>query len=187
MEIEVKIAVEALEPFEKKAEALGYEVVHPFHFEANTLFDFPGRPLSVQGCLLRVRETPEGSLLTFKGRLVHHDRFKVRPEKETRCQDGAALREILSGIGLRPFFRYEKYRKEMRAPGGGLLCLDLLPFGSFLELEGPEEAIEAMAAELGLLAAAFIRRSYADLYGEYCRERGLPFGDIVFPEGHGHP
>ena len=187
MEVEVKIAVESLEPYERRAEALQYTVRRPFHFEANTLFDFPGRPLSVQGCLLRVRETPEGALLTFKGRLVHHDRFKVRPEKETRCEDGAALREILAGIGLRPFFRYEKYRKEMLSPTGGLLCLDYLSFGSYLELEAAGPTIDAMAAELSLNASAFIRRSYADLYGEYCRERGLPFGDIVFPEGHAHP
>jgi len=44
-----------------------------------------------------------------------------------------------------------------------------------------------MARALILDPATFNKRSYADLYGEHCRALGIPFGDIVFPEGHVHP
>ena len=182
MEVEVKIAVESLEPYERRAEALQYTVRRPFHFEANTLFDFPERALLHTGCLLRVRETPAGGVLTFKGKVVQHDHYKVRPEHETPCADPAAMREILQSLGLTAFFRYEKYREEYRAEGA-VLCLDELPFGAFLELEGSPEGIEALAAALALDRAAFNKRSYADLYAENCRKEGKPFGDIVFGRG----
>lgn len=183
MEIEVKVPVDDVRRYAEKAQELGYERCKPRHFEANTLYDFPNRPLSLSGCLLRVRETPDHALLTFKGKLVAHDRYKVRPEQETMCDSGPNVRAILENIGLRPFFRYEKYREEYEGPGA-LLCLDELPFGHYLEIEGTPEGIERLAAALNLDPKSFIRRSYADLYGEHCRKLGTPFGDIVFPSDH---
>lgn len=182
MEIEVKVPVADLEATRSRAKGLGYGVVKTRHFEANVLYDYPDRSIALSGCLLRIRETPDHALLTFKGKVVHDPQFKVRPEMETTCADGSALRGILESIGLRPFFRYEKYREEYRGEGA-LLCLDELPFGSYLELEGEPATIEALAKALDLDPATFIKRSYADLYGEYCRGRGIPFGNIVFPPG----
>ncbi len=179
MEIEVKVRVEDLKTYVGKAEELGYEVLQPRLFEGNFLYDFPERPLSISGCMLRVRETVEGALFTFKGKVVSHDRYKIRPEEETRCDNGEKLRAILENIGLRTFFKYEKYRREYQAPGA-ILCLDEMPFGNFLELEGSPESIEALAAALELDSSSFLRRSYADLYGEHCRKLGKPFGNILF-------
>ena len=51
------------------------------------------------------------------------------------------------------------------------------------------ESIAALAKALQLDPATFLKRSYADLYGEHCRSLGVPFGDIVFPQtaGDAHP
>lgn len=185
VEIEVKVPVPSLVAVRDRAVALGYEPVLPRHFEANILYDYPDRSLSLAGCLLRVRETPHHALLTFKGKVVHDPSYKVRPEVETKCESGPALRDIMENIGLRPFFRYEKFREEF-AGEGGLLCLDELPFGQFLELEGDPASIEALAKALGLDPATFVKRSYADIYGEHCRSLGVPFGDIVFPHPPDH-
>lgn len=182
MEIEVKVAGVDLDAVRAKARELGWPCRAQRHFEGNTLYDYPDRSLGAAGCLLRVRETPRGGLFTFKGQAVHHEHYKVRPEKETWCEDAAALRAILQSVGLQPVFRYEKYREEYEGPGA-MLCLDELPFGAFLELEGSPEGIEALARALVLDRAAFNRRTYADLYAEHCRSLGRPFGDIVFPEG----
>lgn len=186
MEIEVKVPVDHVSAIAERARVLGYVPVRDRHFEANVLYDFPDRSLSISGCLLRVRETPEGALLTFKGRVVEDATFKVRPETETVCDSGPAVRSILESIGLRPFFRYEKYRQEFRA-GEALLCLDEMPFGHYLELEGTPDGIDALARALDLAPASFIKRSYADLYGEHCRNLGIPFGDILFLPGDEHP
>lgn len=179
MEIEVKVPVENLDEIAKKAEKLGYEPVEPRHFEANVLYDYPDRSLSLAGCLLRVRDLGDKALFTFKGKAVAHDRYKVRPEDEVICSDGEKLMEILENIGFRASYRYEKYRKEYRTPDA-FLCLDEVPFGFFLELEGTPESIENLAKALELDPSTFIRRSYADLYGEYCRKYGKSFGDMIF-------
>lgn len=186
MEIEVKVPIHDVRAFAERAKELGYERVRSRHFEANTLFDYPDRSLSISGCLLRVRETRQSALFTFKGRIVEDTRFKVRPEVETTCESGPNLRSILENVGFKAFFRYEKYREEYRGPGA-MLCLDELPFGHFLELEGTPEGIEALTRELDLDPSTFIKRSYADLYGEFCRERSLPFGNIVFPSDLSEP
>jgi adenylate cyclase class 2 len=186
VEVEVKVPVEDLAALADKARGLGLEQVGSRHFEANVLYDFPDRSLSIAGCLLRVRETHAGALLTFKGKVVEHPQLKVRPEHETLCESGDALKVILESIGLRAFFRYEKYREEYRGMGV-LLCLDEMPFGRFVELEGDSQAIHDVAAALALSEETFVKRSYADLYGEHCRKLGIPFGDIVFAEDHEDP
>lgn len=177
----MKVRIEDLAKMARLAIASGLKLKKARHFERNTLYDYPDRSLSITGCLLRVRQEDGEGLLTFKGKLVAHDKFKIRPEVETHCGDPAALEEILRNIGLRSFFRYEKYRTEYLGEGV-ILCLDELPFGTFIEIEGSETTIEPLAGALGLDASAFMRRTYADLYGEYCRDNGIRFGDIVFPE-----
>ena len=181
MEIEVKVRVDDLAEMARRAEAAGMSLAKARHFERNTLYDYPDRSLSVTGCMLRVRQADGEGLVTFKGKLVQHERYKVRPEVEAGCADPGAMEEILRNIGLRPFFRYEKYRTEYRREGA-LLTLDELPFGNFIEIEAAGEAIEELAKLLALDPSTFMKRTYADLYGEHCREHGLRFGDILFPE-----
>lgn len=181
MEVEVKVRVGDLAEMARRAVGAGLALHRARHFERNTLYDYPDRSLSVSGCLLRVRQIEGEGLVTFKGKLVQHDRYKVRPEVETLCAEPGAMEEIFRNIGLRPFFRYEKYRTEYQGPGA-TLTLDELPFGTYIEIEGAEGTIEGLAGILGLDPATFMKRTYADLYGEYCREHGLRFGDIVFPE-----
>jgi len=179
MEVELKVPVENLDEFANKAEKLGYELVQPRHLESNVLYDYPDRSLSLTGCLLRVRDMGDKALFTFKGKAIAHERYKVRPEEEVVCDDGEKLREILENVGFRAYYRYEKYRKEYRAPDA-FLCLDEVPFGFFLELEGTPEGIENLAKALDLDPSTFIRRSYADLYAEHCRKGDKPFGDMIF-------
>ncbi|MEJ2368324.1 MAG: class IV adenylate cyclase [Acidobacteriota bacterium] len=181
MEIEVKVPVEDLAVLRTQVEKLAYPRTRERHFEANTLFDYPDRSLSASGCLIRVRETTDGALLTFKGRVVQHDRYKMRPECETNCDTPQAVKTILQNLGLRAFFRYEKYREEYKSEDVSV-CLDELPFGSFLELEGTPEGIERVAAALGLDDKTFEKRSYAAIYAEMRRAAGKPFGDIVFED-----
>ncbi len=89
--------------------------------------------------------------------------YKVREEREARVMDGEAVTGILEGIGLRPNFRYEKYRSTFRLPGlpGLKVELDETPIGDFLELEGGIEAIDRAAKLLGFGAADYITRSYS--------------------------
>lgn len=179
MEVEIKVPIKDPDEFRKKIIENGGSLKRERHFESNSLYDFADRSLSAQGCLLRIRELPEGALLTFKGKVLQHEKFKTRPEEETLCQDKQAIKGILHSIGLKIYFRYEKYREEYIL-NDALVCIDELPFGFFLEIEGDEANIDRVTEILQLDRNVFSKKSYAAIYAEICRQAGKPFSDILF-------
>jgi adenylate cyclase class IV len=110
------------------------------------------------------------------------ERYKVREEAEYIVGDPRAIWAVVGPAGMRPSFRYEKYRTSYRVPGEGGVHVefDETPAGVFLELEGPRRAIDRMARRLGYRPAEYITRSYAALHFEECRRRGVRAGDMVF-------
>ncbi len=109
-------------------------------------------------------------------------KYKVREEMEFVVGDPRAFWAVAGPAGMRPSFRYEKYRTSYRVPraGGVHVELDETPAGVFLELEGPRRAIDRMARRLGFGPADYITRSYAQLHFEDCRRRGVRPGGMVF-------
>ena len=94
---------------------------------------------------------------------------------------GAALALILERLGYRARFRYEKYRTEYRRPGeAGLATVDETPIGVYIELEGPPEWIDRMAAALGHGEGDYITRSYASLWADYRIRHGDSRVDMIF-------
>jgi adenylate cyclase class 2 len=179
-------------------------------YEFNTLFDVPDGGLAKHGQLLRIRvETPEGrgaakpkatrAVFTFKGPSASNSeasaalgrRYKVREEHEVEVAGADALSRILEGLGLRPWFRYEKYRTAYQLPAkhrwaaGLKIDLDETPIGAFLEIEGSPEAIDRAAELLGYHHGDYITKSYLALYLEQCRRRGQTAGDMLFPKRGG--
>lgn len=170
--------------------------------QQNTIFDTPDGGLAKHGQLLRIRtETPEKGLrrrkrggvqrvvLTFKApaEVAAGGRHKVREEAEVEVANAGALTKILEGMGLRGWFHYEKYRttytlsKSARWAHGLLIELDETPIGTFLELEGPDEAIDRAANLLGFSHRDFILKNYLQLYMDECRRRGEEPHDMLFP------
>jgi adenylate cyclase class 2 len=184
MEVEIKVPVKDIEEMKKRVVQSGGILKRERHFESNSLYDYSDRSLSASGCLLRIRELPEGALLTFKGKIVAHEKFKVRPEAETMCSDRQGIKTILHSLGFRPFFKYQKYREEYII-NDTLVCVDELPFGYFLEIEGEEDKIEEVTEILSLDKSTFSKKSYASIYAEICRQEGKPFGDIIFEKQNG--
>jgi adenylate cyclase class 2 len=175
--------------------------------EENILFDTADSSIARAGQLLRIRTeladgkgkkagAAERTLLTFKRPIVesshreaavlHHD-YKVREELELEVADGATLGRIFAGLGLKGWFRYEKYRTTYKLPlarswaKGLLIEVDETPIGTYVELEGPEPAIDRAAAELGFSKRDYITKNYLLLYLEECKRRGQPARDMVFP------
>ena len=199
-EREIKLRVEDEEALKKaltrlsaKAVGAGSGRVH----EWNVIFDTPQGGLAKHGQLLRIRkETPQGKkgepriVLTFKKPAVAAEGdghgHKVREEIETEVKDEGALRKIFEGLGMSGWFSYEKYRTTMELPGSAKWAKDLIieldetPVGMFVELEGPAEAIDRAAHELGYAKKDYIVKSYLALYLEECRSRGETPKDMVF-------
>jgi adenylate cyclase, class 2 len=172
LEIEAKIPVEMeqLESIRTRLLRLGARRLSPPLEEENFLMDFPDGRLREAGQALRIRRYGQEALLTFKGRILHHESLKRREELETVIAEAGALAEIFRRLGLEISFRYAKIREtyQLEAEAESLsVCLDQTPIGAFVEIEGREEAILRLAREFGW--NTFIRKSYVELY----REAGL--------------
>jgi adenylate cyclase class 2 len=145
------------------------------HFEDNVLYDDGYGSLRSAGTVLRLRTTPHGGVLTFKGPREDRDGLKSREERETGVEDPGALRAILERLGYRPLFRYQKYRETWRHRGQEIE-VDETPIGAFLEIEGDGAGIHAVAAELGFSRADYVLDSYVGLFFASGGK-----GDMVFP------
>jgi adenylate cyclase class 2 len=186
-EVEIKLRLEEAAPGRRLLEAAGFHVVKPRVFEANELFDTAEGRLRAAGSLVRLRQAGQQAVLTFKGPATY-ERHKSREELEVELSDARAATGILARLGFEPVFRYQKYRTEYAAPGeSGVAHLDETPVGDFLELEGPPEWIDRSARRLGFTEADYITASYATLYVDWCRARGLAPGHMEFGRGTPRP
>lgn len=159
--------------------ATGASPLRPRRLQQDVLFDSPDGHLRRQGCALRIRTDDTTTVLTFKGP-VQPGPFKTREEHETLVGDGQALARILHGMGLEPWFRYEKYREEFGIPGV-VIAVDETPIGTFVELEGEAQGIARLTAALGRTEADYVRGSYRSLFIEARAASGLNGEDMLFP------
>jgi len=61
--------------------------------------------------------------------------------------------------------------------------VDETPVGTYVELEGPGEAIDRCAAELGYARKDYLLKNYLTLYAEDCKRRGKAPGNMLFASG----
>jgi adenylate cyclase class 2 len=175
VESEIKLKVGGPEEARARLSRIGAQLVRPRHFEDNLIFDDADSSFVASRQTLRLRRTDTGGVLTHKGPQRFEDGVKIRPERETAVADADALQAILEAMGLRPVFRYQKYREVYRWEGVEIV-VDEMPIGSYLEIEGPIEAIHRAAAALGYTPSDYIRDSYVGLFFASGRT-----GDMVFP------
>ena len=174
-ETEVKLRVSSVAAARERLRRLGARIVRERHFEDNVLFDDAGGSLRASGTVLRLRRTPHGAVLTYKGPREMAGGVKSREERETAVDDAAELHAILRNLGYRPQFRYQKHR-ETWTHRGQEIEVDDTPIGAFLEIEGDAEGIHAVAAELGFSPSDYVTESYVGLFFA-----GGGQGDMVFP------
>jgi len=175
-ETEVKLKVASAEAARERLRRAGAELARERHFEDNVLFDDEAGSLRASGTVLRLRRTPHGGVLTFKGPREIEEGVKSREERETAVDDPDEVLAILRRLGYRPLFRYQKYR-ETWTHRGQEIEVDELPIGVFLEIEGDRDGIREVAADLGFSPSDFVTESYVGLFFE-----GGGQGDMVFPE-----
>jgi adenylate cyclase class 2 len=178
-EIEVKFVIDHLATMRQRILAIGAHLKTPRTYEDNVTFDTADRQLRRQGRLLRLRRD-QHNIVTYKepGPTKHQD-FKVLREYEVNVSDFAQMHAILEKIGLRPTLRYEKYRETFTYKNAELL-LDETPCGIFLEIEGPQEAIRAIAAQLGIDFKTRLTAGYGEIFEAICTTYNLQLTDITF-------
>ena len=178
LEIEAKFWVPELETFRARVLSAGGRVVAPRLLEHNERFDTPDGRLRQSGEVLRLRRDRRQTL-AYKRALASPE---IRSETELEVDDLDAARNLLLGLGFLPMFIYEKYR-EVLALDDSQVMLDELPFGTFVEIEGPSlESIGRVAARLSLDWNQRIARSYLSIFEALRQRLGLSAPNATFAE-----
>jgi len=158
--------------------ATGATPLRSRRLQEDALLDTEDESLRQRRCVLRIRTESGKSLLTFKGPVLPGS-MKVRDEHETIIGDGEVLQRVLEELGLHVWFRYEKYREEFAAEDV-TIAIDETPVGTFVEIEGGEEGILAMAEALGRTPTDFVLDSYRALFIKHREQFGLTGANMVF-------
>lgn len=178
VEREVKLRFSSADEARAAVLAAGGTPLLGRRLQEDALLDTSDARLGKDGCTLRVRFENSHSRLTFKGPM-QPSLMKVREELETVVGDGLVLIRVLELLGLRIWFRYEKYREEFTHEGV-IVAIDETPVGVYVEIEGSEAGIAVMTAALGRSTADYIVDSYRGLFLEHREALGLTGSDMVF-------
>jgi adenylate cyclase class 2 len=164
-EVEIKFRISDPQALTEKLRLAGFRKKTPRTHEMNTLYDRPGQPLRRRGELLRLREYGDEWLLTHKSKGTS-GRHKTRTETQTKVEDGQNMDAILTHLGFKPSFRYEKFREEWTDDTGDVV-VDETPIGNFGEIEGLPEWIDRVASALGISVEQYITSNYAKLFMDW--------------------
>ncbi len=144
----------------------------PWYFERNIVLDDEKGSLKNKDFLLRLR-TGLNTKLTLK--LPVDNKIpglaKCRQEFETGLEDIDAAQSIFRHLGFKVWLRYEKYR-QVWSLNKVEVCLDILPFGRFVEIEGSEDSIIETASMLGLEQVTATARTYFQLNRDHALKQG---------------
>lgn len=185
LEIEVKFHLYHPEKTLQQLVDLG-AVAQPRVFETNVRFEDTGQNLKANHQLLRLRQDDK-CRLTYKCKPSRtQSQCKIYREVEVEVSDFQAMRAILGEIGYHPVQTYEKWRQTFRW-NMVELCLDTLPYGVFLEIEGSEKEIKKAARRLRLPWGKRILSNYLAMFEALRAHYKLPFHDVTFSNFELHP
>ncbi len=175
-EVEVKFSISDVDSFNNKLRLIGASFIGSA-FQRTIRFDTPDNSLESDGKFLRVR-SGFSDVITLKSKVVN-DSFFEREEIELNVSDINKMRLILNRLGFSNEFIMEKYRSKWLF-NNITICVDKLPFGSFIEIEGDSDGIKSVIKELGLDFNNRLTVSYWDLFDDYKKRNNINAKNIVF-------
>ncbi len=178
IETEVKFILSDVQSIRERIVELGDDVKGRV-FETNIRFEDIDESLLRKKSLLRLRRDAN-TKLTYKSEpAIKDDQFKTFRELEVQVSDFTTMKLILEHLGFHQAQIYEKWR-ETFIFDDTILCLDTMPFGDFLEIEGKKEYIREIASKLGLQWGQRITLNYLAIFDIIRQELKLPFTDVTF-------
>jgi adenylate cyclase class 2 len=184
VEIEAKFYINNLSFFENRLKSLGAVCKQERVHEINLRFDFPDGSLTRDRRVLRLRQDSRVRL-TYKGPAKPDENVSVRQEIEIEVSDFQSGRHFLEALGYEVTVMYEKYRTTYQLDVVEV-ALDEMPYGTFLEIEGPDSAsIQVAAAVLRLNWNARCSESYLAIFQHLCQKRGLKIENLSFHDFEG--
>jgi adenylate cyclase class 2 len=183
-ELEVKFYIPDLAVIRARLGDLGARRTQPRVHETNLRFDTPDGELTRSFRVLRLRQDARARI-TYKGPGSEQDGVRARLELEFRVSDFEAARRVLAELGYEVSVMYEKYRAAY-ALQDVEVTLDEMPYGNFVEIEGPDGAsIRRVAEALQLDWEARILESYLTLFDHLREAMGLEFQHLSFANFEG--
>lgn len=135
--------------------------------EENTIYS--GDVLGAAGGVVRIRRTQRRTLLTYKRRVEDRSDVKQQVEYETEVSDADAADAILREMRLTPALVYEKRRSTWRFRNVEVV-IDELPFGLYMEIEGPRTAIKEAEMLLDIETLETEQETYPSLTARFGRK-----------------
>ncbi len=178
LETEVKFYLPNIDPIRNRLMDLGAAFKHRT-FETNIRFEDAEKSLIQKNSLLRLRKDKKITLTYKSPPLFKDNQFKILHEFEVEVSDFDTMEHILKSLGFREEQVYEKWR-ETYVFDDTYLCLDTLPYGNFLEIEGKKESIQQLASQIGFLWKKRILLNYLAIFDIIKRQLNLSFYDITF-------
>jgi adenylate cyclase, class 2 len=185
VEREIKLRFDNAGAAREAVRAAGAAPARGRRLQDDRLYDTDDQSLVRTRSTLRVRTDGTRSILTYKGP-VQPGPVKIREELETPVADGDILHQVLARLGLRVWFRYQKYREEFTSEDV-IIAVDETPVGTFVEIEGTEAGIMKMAAAMGRTPADFILDSYYSLFVKNREALGFRGTDMIFDDPDREP
>lgn len=178
IETEVKFILSDVQSVRERIVELGVDLKGRV-FETNIRFEDIDESLLRKKSLLRLRRDAN-TKLTYKSEpAIKDDQFKTFRELEVQVSDFTTMKLILEHLGFHQAQIYEKWR-ETFIFDDTILCIDTMPFGDFLEIEGKKEYIREIASKLGLQWGQRITLNYLAIFDIIRQELKLPFTDVTF-------
>lgn len=179
IEKEAKFYINELNKIEDELISLGAICNQPRTFETNLRFDTPDGSLASSLQVLRLRQDTKARL-TYKGPADASSTVSARPEFEVEISDLETGWQILVALGYQIITIYEKHRASYMIDKVEV-SLDEMPFGDFIEIEGPSESsIQLVANKLGLTWENRSALSYMRLFSVVKTNLDLSFRDLTF-------
>ncbi len=141
-------------------------------FEENIIYG--GGVLTDKNAVLRVRLVGGRAVLTYKKRLENKGDIKHQEEVETEVADAEAIRQIVAELGFKPHLVYEKRRHTWQFRSVEVV-IDRLPFGLYMEVEGPVTGIR----EAEMLLDLDDLETENETYPRLTSRMGKRSGDVI--------
>ena len=178
LEIEVKFYLGDIESVRDSIKKIG-GTFQGRSFEKNIRFENADNGLVLENSLLRLRQDTKARL-TYKSRPSNTDKdYKIHRELEVEVSDFATMKSILEAVGFHQEQVYEKWRETFKLESS-MLCIDRMPYGNFLEIEGDKNGIRRLTAQLGLKWKHRLIQNYLELFDLIKEKLNLTFSDVTF-------
>lgn len=178
LEIEVKFLLNNIKPIQKYLMDHGAVCKGRF-FESNIRFDDADSALLKNHSLLRLRKA-DITTLTYKSKpSVENSQFKVHNEIEVQVNDFETMKSLIESLGFHQEQIYEKWRETFIIEKT-VICIDQMPFGDFVEIEGEMKHIKDHAQAMNLEWEKRILLNYIELFDIIKKKLDLAFNDITF-------